>query len=399
VPVCGIVQGARRALADLLERELDELLAEDVTAAARRATDTFDGVAGPLGTRPIVLFGAGLQGRHTAEGLGGLGAAPVAFADNNTQKWGEAIDGVPVIAPAQAAADFPEAAFIVSISSPGPDYAAIEAQLRLLGCQRVLPFAALAWRYPDVFLPHMHFAPPHQQLAHAADYRKVFDLLADDESRTLLTRYLQMQLRCDFAAMPTPDEEHYFPSELVDPRSVDIVVDCGAYDGDTLKYALSRFGPKFRRWIAFEPDPTNVELLRRNVASLPNDVAERVEVRAAAVGETAGQVRFAATGTVASAISRSGGVEVELVRLDDALADTAPTYMKFDVEGAEMSALRGCTQLIRRHRPVLAICTYHRTSDHWEIPLFVADLEPSYRLYLRLHEGYDTVLYAIPSAG
>ena len=98
----------------------------------------------------------------------------------------------------------------------------------------------------------------------------------------------------------------------------------------------------------------------------------------------------------ASAIAASG-TRGEIVRMDDHLRDEPVSFIKMDIEGAEMSALRGAEQLIRRDHPDLAVCVYHSISDLFEIPLYIHSLVPEYRLYLRHHTPVfcETVCYAV----
>ena len=88
------------------------------------------------------------------------------------------------------------------------------------------------------------------------------------------------------------------------------------------------------------------------------------------------------------------------VALDDVLPSAAVTDLKMDIEGAELDALHGAERTIRRTRPRLAICVYHRAEHLWEIPLFVRDLGLGYDFYLRSHGryGFDVVMYAVPQA-
>ena len=74
-----------------LRAELDDLLAEGVIAARQREATTFETVAGDRADT-IVLFGAGGLGRRTLAGLRADGVEPVAFVDNNTDRWGTDID-------------------------------------------------------------------------------------------------------------------------------------------------------------------------------------------------------------------------------------------------------------------------------------------------------------------
>ena len=72
------------------------------------------------------------------------------------------------------------------------------------------------------------------------------------------------------------------------------------------------------------------------------------------------------------------------------------TFVKMDIEGAEMDALQGMEKMIQRNKPKLAICIYHKFEDLWEIPNYIKSLVPEYSFLIR-HHNYDhteTVLYA-----
>ncbi|MDR0605974.1 MAG: FkbM family methyltransferase [Bacteroidales bacterium] len=92
---------------------------------------------------------------------------------------------------------------------------------------------------------------------------------------------------------------------------------------------------------------------------------------------------------------------VKLVSLDEYLSEqerSEITYIKLDIEGAELTALKGMKETIADFKPKLAICIYHKAEDLWELPLFIHELNPDYKLYIRHHwkNFTETVLYAIP---
>ena len=103
-------------------------------------------------------------------------------------------------------------------------------------------------------------------------------------------------------------------------------------------------------------------------------------------------------GNGSSAVSVSGNTLVACVPLDQILADPQPTYIKFDIEGAEREALAGAENTIRGARPILAVCVYHKPDDLWELPLYLRELLDDYRFFLRRHaeEAFDVVCYAVP---
>jgi len=79
------------------------------------------------------------------------------------------------------------------------------------------------------------------------------------------------------------------------------------------------------------------------------------------------------------------------------LKDENITFIKMDIEGAELNALKGAANIIARLRPKLAISVYHRPNHMIDIPLYLKSLIPDYKLYLRHYSIYpqETILYAI----
>ena len=68
-----------------------------------------------------------------------------------------------------------------------------------------------------------------------------------------------------------------------------------------------------------------------------------------------------------------------------------------DIEGAEYKALLGAEKTIKKYKPKLAICIYHKPEDVWEIPWLIHQFNPNYKFYLRHYSltSPETVLYAI----
>ena len=93
-----------------------------------------------------------------------------------------------------------------------------------------------------------------------------------------------------------------------------------------------------------------------------------------------------------------GLTETECITIDSMLKDAAPTFIKMDIEGAEIQALKGAREHIINDNPAMAICVYHRVDDLWKIPAYIRDVNPNYRFYLRHYSYYntETVLYCIP---
>lgn len=108
-------------------------------------------------------------------------------------------------------------------------------------------------------------------------------------------------------------------------------------------------------------------------------------------------VHFETTGTASSSITDNQDADsIEVVSLDTFIKGKI-SFIKMDIEGAELEALKGCQNIIKQYRPKLAISVYHKKEDIVEIPKYIKSLVPDYHLYLRHYTNTftDTVLYAL----
>jgi hypothetical protein len=116
-----------------------------------------------------------------------------------------------------------------------------------------------------------------------------------------------------------------------------------------------------------------------------------------ATGDEDAQFHFQSGHGTSSKLSDDGEYIVEVKRLDDVIGGRNVTFLKMDVEGAELKTLYGAEEIIKRCRPKMAICIYHRAEDLWTIPQYVLSLHSDYRFYVRSYHpsSAETVLYAL----
>jgi len=377
-----------------------ELQMSRVADVMRREAALFDGLVGGPEV-PLVLFGAGNLGRRTLAGLRHVGIEPLAFMDNSPALHGIELDGLAVHPPSNAVREFRSAAFISTIWAPlGPlAYPAVADQLRTLGCSRVVSFVPLFWKFSEQFLPYFMLDLPHRLYRDACEVLAAYALFSDaasqQEYRLQLSYLLSQMDAVEVSGVQKPD--WYFPKDLVALTPEEVLLDCGAYDGDTLQAFIGASHGRFRRVVAFEPDPSAARRLKRLVEVLPPDQAQRVDVQECAVGATRGRLAFEGDGTPGSRLSVAGRCHVDCTTIDSTHFEDAPTFIKMDIEGSEESALLGARRSIREHRPVLAICVYHRQGDLYRIPNLMRELCTGYRMYLRRQgSDGDLVCFAIP---
>ena len=407
---------AQLAASDLeLEDVLRRIQAEPSESVRARERNTFDQVAGRFNQR-LVLFGAGPLGRAVLAGLRRAGVEPLAFADNRiggnraseraSYHEGSALKvddaaypqvmGLPVLSAAEAAGRYGQTACLVVTVYQG---SSVRRQLASLGCRSVSHFAPLLWKYADVFIPQGGIELPHRLAEECAAIRSCYNSLADQSSKREICGQLLWRYWLDQAALsPALDPRGtYFPMDLLSPSDREVFVDCGAFNGDTLSSFAEHWGGKFRHAFCFEPDPANRAALSFAVASMR--LADRVTTLPYAVGNLNGAVSFSSTGSAGSHLTAAGGPgAISCRRLDDIEWPLVPTYIKMDIESAEPEALAGAGELLRRHQPVLAVCTYHRSEHLWQIPNLIRSMVPEYRLFLRRYaeDCWEGVCYAIP---
>jgi FkbM family methyltransferase len=379
---------------------LESLLALDPDAVVAEQRGLWDRVTGAKGAR-IVLFGAGRLGHYTVGGLAKVGIRPLAIADNARHLWDTHVAGIPVLSPDVAAARYRDgAAFVITTYNTSQP----RQQLAALGVTTVVPHAWLFAHHPDALLPHGCLEHPRAIFEQAAQVRLGFALMSGAESRAAFVAQLRWRLFLDFDRVVAPQTEEmreteYFPRDLYRYSAEEVLVDCGAFDGDTVRRFLNMRGDAFRRVHACEPDPANRARLEQWSAGLPPATREKIRIEPVAVGAAKGKARFAATGTAGSGVDSAGTFEVDIATIDDLTAAAPPTLIKMDVEGAELDALDGARTSISAHAPVLAVCVYH-TSDHlWRVPLRIASMSDRFTFHLRAHaeDCWDVTCYAIPT--
>jgi FkbM family methyltransferase len=224
--------------------------------------------------------------------------------------------------------------------------------------------------------------------------------LADEESRRVYASKLLFYVTMEKSLLDGIRSRYpiYLEETVHSLLPDEVVVDGGAYRGDTLQEFLDVSGGKFRTYYAFEPDPSNFSALKR----LAVVDGERVVAVEAGLARQAGRLRFQPTGTEAAKLlagEEAGEATARVVGLDDFFSGKpGPTFVKMDIEGGERDALQGAAKLIAGDAPKLAISAYHHAEDLWEVPALIQSLHSGYKLYCRHYtrEIADTVCYAMP---
>ena len=319
------------------------------------------------------------------------------FYDNNPQLWGTEYEGVVCLSKTELDKIKDNTVMLIE----GAYYHELKEQLTSEG------FSC----FKRVFF--LNSAPKRFSAADRDSYEgKIQEVLAicGDERSKEVFRYLtdtwSMDDIPDDYFNRIMDQDQYFDKELIHFDENEVFVDVGAYIGDTWEKFVSKCGGIYEKAHLFELDPHIYRRLMKHVGDIfsgPQGGRGIVQCYPYGISDQCGVVRFTvgdSSSTVISADSQSMEENICLgkcVRLDDVLAGERVTFIKMDIEGAEMSALRGAETLIKQQKPKLAICIYHSPEDMLEIPLYIKSLVPEYKIYIRHYTDlmYETVCYAV----
>jgi FkbM family methyltransferase len=183
----------------------------------------------------------------------------------------------------------------------------------------------------------------------------------------------------------------------------DVVIDAGGCWGDTTLQFACETGEKGHVFV-FEFVPSNLEIMRKNIALNPS-LSSLITIIENPIGLTSGEkLYFFENGPASRVASKKIDrryIECTILSIDQMVADrnlNKVDFIKMDIEGSELDALKGAENTIRTFRPKLAICIYHRPEDYLTIPKYLNELNLGYRFYIEHHTIFlgETVLFAIP---
>ena len=185
----------------------------------------------------------------------------------------------------------------------------------------------------------------------------------------------------------------YFVEDFLRYEDEEIFVDGGSYDLETTKF-FKNICPALKKPYAFEPDKENFKKCEKKKTL---EALDYIELLPYGVWSENTTLRFTGTGLTNSRVDFSAMQEIEVRSIDSITAGDPVTFIKMDVEGSELEALKGAEQTIRKYHPKLAISVYHKPEDLFEIPQYIKTIAPDYKLYLRHYSSFcgETVVYAV----
>lgn len=219
---------------------------------------------------------------------------------------------------------------------------------------------------------------------HLEDFIWLYEKLEDYRSKKILYAILSNWYAQDFKElkecfeMQYPD---YFDLDLVKCNEDELLVDLGAYTGDTILDYLRMYNEMYKRIYCYEITDESFMQLKDNLGRYSDIVFCK---RAVSNVEGTMYIKENEFGADANSIDDKGEKEIKVVTIDEDIEEKV-SLIKMDIEGMEYKALLGCRRHIEKEQPKLLISVYHNHEDIWRIPRLIDEIKPGYKFALRYH--------------
>ncbi len=267
----------------------------------------------------------------------------------------------------------------------------------------IKPLARLIHKdYPDEYFEgrafwlfykehYLHFL--EEILNNIGEYRRLYDVFADDRSRDVLTGLLLCRLTGDrqYCYDIKDEGSKQYLDEAIVHADREVFADVGGYHGEsTIAFKEYSKGIPVRSYI-FEMEKNNADYIRGELGDDP----EMILIEKGC-GDEPCTVYYEGSGTMATITDHETDNKAEISTIDIEVKEKI-TYVKMDVEGAERSVLLGAKDHIVNDKPRLAVCVYHKPGDFWSLYDLVNGFGVPYKYYLRQYDPREkeTVLYAV----
>ncbi len=351
----------------------------------------------------VVLFGSGEYCMRFMNRIGTLTDRIKYILDNDSRKHGGRLYGIPIVCPERMQAMNAESTLVViTVETSIPQ---IYEQISAMG-----DYTVMAGR----ILMNDILSTVAEELYHNRHLtEKTEELLYDDASKAIYREVIRRRMlygECDFSDLVIRGDAEYRAPFMFCERKPEeeVILDCGAYEGDTLKKFVNTYGPTLKKIYLFECMEEALKKLEKAVDYLRQaKYVPEIAVMKYALSDHVGKAVFGERAKGGSfivenrafakdALYESDYVEVKVSTIDLLIPeDEKVTMIKMDIEGSEYEAILGAKRVIQTYKPRLAISIYHSGKDYYRLAFLVKELVPEYKIAVRHHNKNhcDTDMY------
>jgi len=337
----------------------------------------------------VYLFGAKELGAKFYDFFTQAGIKVLGFIDNNPALQNQDYCGCKVFNINDLTSQKQEATIaIASINYINE----ISMQLRDLGFSKIIPCPVFYLYDEKTYNPEPSFEGIVKDLAeNKQQYLDFYNILEDEKSKKVLETLVNFRLSFDFSLYGKIfDQNQYFGEDFLNFEENGIFIDGGGFDGDSTLNYIQKVKNNYKKILFFEPDAISFEKAKENLKNIKN-----IDFFNKGLYSKSDVFRFNSSGGLGSNIAESGNTNIEVVSIDE-LLDEKAAYIKMDIEGAELEALKGAKKQLLKGTQ-FAISLYHKSGDIRQIPQYIKEINPDYKFYLRHYTNtvFETVLYVV----
>lgn len=168
--------------------------------------------------------------------------------------------------------------------------------------------------------------------------------------------------------------ETYLLKNICEPELNDVVIDGGAFQGETAIWFSQKIGIGGKVY-SFEIMESNIDIMKRNIQR--NKLQNIIEVVEKGLFNKDDIINVVDKGAGSRYSKETGDNKAHVTSLDKFITLNnikKVDFIKLDIEGAEIAALKGMKDTIKKFKPKLAICVYHKELDFLDIPIYIKSI-------------------------
>lgn len=338
----------------------------------------------------VILCGGGHASLYFVRYLRKRGITISAIAD---KKRKDSLEGIPCLTLEEIVQKFDVANALFVISAPSVREELREELKVYVKIEQIFCFEVELYEYYGTSYDQYK----NYLIQNRDELASIYTLLEDDYSRKTMLKVIEGRLTGDLDTISDIwTENQYWPEDIIQFTDNETVIECGSSDGKTLKELIDKLENRYKHIYCFEPDLECKDVLLKVI----DEVASKDKITYFEKGTyKESSILAFSNEEIASGLSKvdeTGKNTIQVVAIDDVIKDKV-TYIKMDIEGAELDTLIGARETIIKNKPKLAVCIYHRDSDLLEIIKYLQALNVDYKYYIRHHNCNmtETVLYAV----
>jgi FkbM family methyltransferase len=235
---------------------------------------------------------------------------------------------------------------------------------------------------------------------HIEQFEEAYASLADAFSKKVFINVLNAKISGNFDLyMEIMSKTEYFDDDVVLLSENEVFLDVGAYKGNAVLEFARKTQNKYDGIIACEPDQQTRAALQ---TVLEKNNIRKVEIHNKGLWNQHEIMHFSDGREGGSRIAEGSAAtfptnSIEVDTIDSILSGGRVTYISMDIEGAEHNAILGAKQTIKKWKPKMAVCVYHKREDLFDLLLLLKSFVPEYKFHMRHYteNQTETVLYAV----